>query len=337
MRGKLYILLTVLFACLAIVACQWSLDRGWGEGAVDGIKVHRYDKLQNEYIGLNSFSALQKMNTEYAQETKLLIEDVLAIGTVSDENINQHLREYYSDTLLQTLRNDAMEKFNDMSVLEREFTRGFNRLKKELPHITIPRVYAQISALNQSVVVGDSILGFSVDKYMGADYPLYDHFYYPYQCRSMSPERIVPDCFNFYLLSEYPFPWEWHRTLLDHIVHRGKIHWVVSSLLECPTLEFEMGYTVEEGDWCEVRRDSIWDYMVRSGHLHSTDPMLVRMYLQPAEHTYPLGNDAPGEVGVWLGMRIVDEYMRTNPDISIAQLLRETDYRAVLKNLKIKY
>ena len=52
---------------------------------------------------------------------------------------------------------------------------------------------------NQSVVVGDSILGFSIDKYMGADYPLYKRFYYDYQCRSMEPDRIVPDCFTCYV------------------------------------------------------------------------------------------------------------------------------------------
>ena len=37
-----------------------------------------------EYVTMNSFSALQKMNTDYPQVTKLLIEDVLAIGEVDD-------------------------------------------------------------------------------------------------------------------------------------------------------------------------------------------------------------------------------------------------------------
>lgn len=44
-------------------------------------------------------------------------------------------------------------------------------MKKEVPALFVPHFYAQIAALNQSVVVGDSILGFSIDKYMGADYP----------------------------------------------------------------------------------------------------------------------------------------------------------------------
>lgn len=336
MRNRLYILLVVVMTCM-VTSCQWSLDYGGRGNASVDIEVHRYDKLLDEFISLNSFSALQKMSTDYPQETKFLIEDVLAIGSVSDDNINLRLREYYSDTLLQALCKDALLKFEDMRGIERSLTRAFKRLKRELPHMAIPRVYAQLSALNQSVVVGDSILGFSIDKYMGADYPLYAQFYYPYQCRSMSPERIVPDCMAFYLLSEYPFPWEWHRTLLDHILHRGKIHWVVAQIVGTETLEEEMGYTQEEGNWCRGQRERIWSHLVESGQLHSTDPMLVRVYLQPAECTYPLGSDSPGEVGVWLGLQIIDEYMAKNKNMTIADLLRETDYRSILKDLQIAY
>lgn len=337
MRNRLHFLYTAIFACLAFVACQWSLDFGKDGRAVTDVKIHRYDKLIDEYVELNSFSALQKMSIDYPQETKFLIEDVLAIGTVSDDGINTRLREYYTDTILQTLRHDALERFSDMSALERDFTRAFRRLKRELPHMPIPRVYAQISALNQSVVVGDSVLGFSIDKYMGADYPLYEQFYYSYQCHSMSPQRIVPDCLAFYLLSEYPFPWEWHRTLLDHILHRGKIHWVVAQLMQAATLEEEMGYTEEEGLWCKQHREEIWNHFVETGRLHSTDPMLVRIYLQPAECTYPLGENSPGEVGVWIGSHIIDEYMAKNSKLTIADLLRDTDYRAILKDLQLPY
>jgi hypothetical protein len=224
-----------------------------------------------------------------------------------------------------------------MDGIERDFTRAFKRLKRELPHMTIPRVYAQFSALNQSIVVGDSTLGFSIDKYMGSDYPLYARFYYPYQRSSMSVERIVPDCLNFYLLSEYPFPWEWHRTLLDHLLHQGKINWVVAQALGTSTLEEVIGFTSSAGEWCRIRRENIWNYLVESGQLHSTDPMWVEVYLQPAECTFPLGVDSPGEVGVWLGIHLIDEYMAKNKHLTIADLLRETDYRSILKNLQLPY
>ncbi len=139
---------------------------------------------------MNSFSALQKMNTDYPQVTSLLIEDVLAMGEVDMEDINDRLCAYFSDSILVHLMEDAEEKFKDVSNLEQNLTKGFKRLKKEVPALFVPHFYAQIAALNQSVVVGDSILGFSIDKYMGADYPLYKRFYYAnYQCRSMSPDH----------------------------------------------------------------------------------------------------------------------------------------------------
>lgn len=331
-----FCILIMTLVGLTLASCQWLSN--YGKGTDDtGIKIHRFDKLQEEYVNQNSFSALKKMSTGYPQEMRFLIEDVLALGAVSDDGINLRMREYYSDTLLQQLSRDALNKFSDMSQLEKEFTQGFRRLKKELPQIIVPRIYAQISALNQSIVIGDSILGFSIDKYMGADYPIYSYFYHPHQCRSMSPERIVTDSFIYYLLSEYPFPWEWHRSLLDHIIHQGKIHWVVAQILKHPTFETTIGYTPEEGAWCTNHREEMWNHLTQSGQLHSTDPMLIRIYLHPAECTYPFGKESPAETGLWLGIQIVDEYMKKNPETSIADLLRETNYRSILKNLKISY
>lgn len=148
----------ILVVCLvALSSCQW--DGKSGNTADVDVRVARYDRLQYEYVTMNSFSALQKMNTDYPQVTKLLIEDVLAIGEVDDMKINDRMLEYYSDSTLLTLMHDAEEKFKDLGWVEEKLTKGFKRLKKEVPTLFVPHFYAQIAALNQSVVVGDSILG----------------------------------------------------------------------------------------------------------------------------------------------------------------------------------
>jgi hypothetical protein len=66
---------------LLLSACKFGGDSKPLERS-DSTAVHitRYDKLLTEYVKFNSFSALQKMNTESMQETKILIEDVLSIG-----------------------------------------------------------------------------------------------------------------------------------------------------------------------------------------------------------------------------------------------------------------
>lgn len=112
----------ILVGCLvALSSCQW--DGKSGNTADVDVRVARYDRLQYEYVTMNSFSALQKMNTDYPQVTKLLIEDVLAIGEVDDMKINDRMLEYYSDSTLLTLMHDAEEKFKDLSWVEEKLTK----------------------------------------------------------------------------------------------------------------------------------------------------------------------------------------------------------------------
>ena len=185
------------------------------------IKVARYDRLLFEYVTMNNLSALQKMNTDFPQATKLLIEDVLAIGEVDDNKINDRLMEYYADTTLLVLIQDAEEKFKDMGWIEKKLTKGFKQLKKEVPSLPVPHFYAQLSALNQSVVVGDSIVGFSIDKYMRPTIPSINVFTTITNAAAWARPHCS-DCFTFYLLSEYPMPWGLRTYLARYDLAQGK-------------------------------------------------------------------------------------------------------------------
>ena len=63
------------FLCLIILfsSCQWKVQEKKKEDNNMTISVIRFDKLLNDYVEFNSFSALQKMNTECPMEMKLLI------------------------------------------------------------------------------------------------------------------------------------------------------------------------------------------------------------------------------------------------------------------------
>lgn len=73
------------------------------------------------------------MNLEYALPTKLLIEDVLAIGQVSDDHIFQRLKTFYSDTTLVRLIEDVEAKYPELESVEKsdqrvwEITKGDSR------------------------------------------------------------------------------------------------------------------------------------------------------------------------------------------------------------------
>jgi hypothetical protein len=100
---------------------------------------------------------------------------------------------------VQVLLDEVHRQYTDVSDLERDFTRVFEELKKQDPSFRAPRVYTQISCLGQSIVVNDSLLGISLDKYLGADFPLYQEFYTAEQRRQMQRSAIVTDAVSTYL------------------------------------------------------------------------------------------------------------------------------------------
>ena len=102
------------------------------------------------------------------------------------------------------------------------------------PNLEIPQIYTQIGSLDQSLVVGNNSIGICLDKYLGADCPLYQKPEYGYtasQLEMMNRSYIVPDCVGFYLLSLYPMPQDRVLTQMERDKHIGKIQWVVNKAL----------------------------------------------------------------------------------------------------------
>lgn len=324
--------------CLVILFTSCRLETGGKKEECHkiSISVVRFDRMLNDYVEFNSFSSLQRMNTEYPAETKILIENIIGLGEVGDDHINGKLKAFFSDPTLRILMKDALAKFEDMEEIEEKFNSGFENLKEEVPTIKIPSIYSQFSALNESVVVTDSLLGFSVDKYLGEDYPLYKRYYYDYQCKSMRPERIVPDCMTFYLMSEYPFPVDGNRSLLDMMMHWGKIHYVVAKILDYKSMEEELGYTMQEAAWCKENKKAVWQYILQNRHLFATDPMIIRKYNKPAPYTAFFGEGSPAMIGIWVGTQLVESFMKNNKDVTIKELLDRTDYQKMLADSKYK-
>ena len=328
-------ILLILLSIFLLSACHSGGQKAFMY-PTDQMEIYRYDRLQYEATVMNSVAAIQKMSTKSPQTTKILIEDVLGLGTVNSPKINERIRDYYKDSILTQLMLDVDVKFKDLSSLEKDFMKSFTRLKKNLPDLVVPQIYALNSALNQSVVVGDSLLGISLDKYLGEDYPLYKKYYYDFQRKSMNPERILPDCLTFYLYSQYPFTWDSeHRTLFDIIMYRGMIAWVVEKALKADgDGAVSLGYDKEDLKWCDKNARKVWDIMSGRRHLTTTDPMLIRAYTYPDPNPVFKEKNIPSCIGVWIGLQIIREYMKQHKEVTMHDLLQCTDYHRILKDTR---
>lgn len=240
--SKPYLIIVAIM--LLMGSCEFKLKPNEDfEG--NTIEVRRYDRLESRYLTTGDFAALQQMNTDYPIETRTLIEKMLQLGAVNDPNISKKFLMFYQDSTLQALISDAEVEFASMDDINSDLRRAFENLEKWIPGIPRPEFYAQIGALDQSIVIGENSVGISLDKYMGANYPLYKKFYSTQQRETMRRDQIVPDCLTFYLLSQYPMKNFDTRLQLERDLHVGKIMWVVNKAMERQAFNSQFYWAVD--------------------------------------------------------------------------------------------
>lgn len=267
MRKIYALLMSIMLVC---IGCEWRLN-GSGSESETIVNVERYDRIQSLYLTTGDFSALQQMNTSYPQQTRTLIEDVLKIGQVNDPEINVKFLNYFQDTTLQTLIASAEQQYADMDDINKDLSDAFSRLRDMLPNIEVPQVYAQIGSLDQSIIVGNGLLGISLDKYLGSNYPLYlreDYGYMDEQRDAMTRDFIVPDCIGFYLLSLYPMPNDHDLTQLERDMYIGKVQWVVNQSMNKQV--FNTLYTRNVGHFMKSHPNITTEQLLRNNYFAKT-------------------------------------------------------------------
>lgn len=223
--------LLLILVSLFLISCQFKLKPNEETDTTPHLKVQRFDLLQYRYLTTGDYSALQQMNTDYPLATRVLIEDMLQLGEISDPGIYAKFLNYYQDSTLQVIIADAEQQYSEMDDVDKQLEKAFNRLTTWLPDFPMPVVYAQLGALGQSIVVGQGILGISLEKYLGTNYPLYNQYYTPKQRNTMTRQYIVPDCITFYLLNLYPMIDYQNHSQEERNQHLDKIMWVANQAL----------------------------------------------------------------------------------------------------------
>ena len=156
---KLYHIWVILVVVLLCSACEYKFKSN-EDAFIAPLTVQRYDRLESRYLTTGDFSALQQMNTDYPIETRTLIEKMLQLGAITDANISNRFLMFYQDSTLQALIADAEAEYANMEDINKQLKESFGRLGEWIPGLKQPSFYAQIGALDQSIVVGEALRGY---------------------------------------------------------------------------------------------------------------------------------------------------------------------------------
>jgi gliding motility-associated lipoprotein GldB len=294
------------------------------------VKIERFDKDLWAIKGRNYNVELPELDKKYPEFAPIYFMGIFYMGS-SMEEVCSELPKFFADTMAMNLYSDVLNKFKDMSGIEKNLTDAFRRAKYFFPQMAVPKCFTHISGFNQSVVVGDGFVSLSLDNYMGENYRFYKSGeIYNYLKQNMIPEKISSDYIYAWLSAEFELM-PVKNKLLDEMIYKGKLLYFTKLLLPDEKDNLIIGYTAEQQQWCIDNEKEMWGSLIEQKHLFSNESVWRMKYLEEAPFTQPFSQDSPGRAGCFIGWRIVENYMQNNPRTTPLELMQNIDSQQILE------
>jgi uncharacterized protein YjaZ len=325
-----------IVAVLFFVGCtsknRWDIDV---PNTTVNIEFKRMDKAlfsanrtQKEIIATH-FSLLE----EYPETYQLFVEQMLMEGNVYDTLTAARMASFVSNKDMNDVYNAIQNSFPNNAFFEEEFTTAFKYYTHYFPNENIPNIVGYYSNFNAKTLLLDSSIAIGLELYLGKEHPIIESLSAQsipqYLKNKMQPEFLVSDALKFLLLSKYYR--DMGNDFLSTIVSMGKIMYLLDALQ--PKVEDwkKMGYTKSQLEWCTDNEEQVWKYIVEQQLLFSTSQEKINHFIDEGPFTKGLPQESPSMVGIWIGWQIVRDYMNENKDVSLQQLIDETDSKKILK------
>ena len=296
------------------------------------VKIVRFDSAQLAVRPDSVKSDIEQLYADYEEFMPMFVEGILGLPTEDTAYLCEMYAQFLTDTVMGFAQTNAkaQEMFADVSSLQKALNTGLSRLHYLYPEWEIPTVYMFVSGFNSSVMYYENIMGLGVDMYLGSDYPYYNQVVYNYQKQTMRKECVVGDLLSMYVAYHIPYNSKYNR-LLEQMIFRGKQMFLLAQLLPDEPEWEVIGYSKEQWDWCEMYERGIWNRIMEKRDLFKTESMVLNSYMNDGPFTAEISQESPGRLGLWVGWRIVDSYMRNNKDVTIHDLMNETDAQKILE------
>jgi len=258
----------------------------------------------------------------------------------SVQRITASVGHMLTDRDLRGVFDTVAAHFPDTKQEERQLVRGFQYMKHYFPDYRVPEVICFVSGLNNwtAITYEDSgkVLGIGLDMFLGKNYPYYASVGIPdYMTRRLSPEYIVVNAFRAVYEELYPFAAE-GRTLLGMMLQRGKAQYFLQQVLPFVPDTLQFGYTKAQLDWCTANEAMVYNFFIRENLVYETNWQKVLRYVNDGPNSTGMPQESPGNIGTWLGTRIIEAYVQQHPGLTLPQLLGVTDAQQILREAKYK-
>ena len=301
------------------------------------VKIQRFEQdlfaIDTANVEQGVAALRQKHGTFFDQAFLKIIADLRN----PDASAEQLIGGMIKNTSIRKLNDTCQIVFPAVAEMEEELAQAFQFYQHYFPKGNVPEVYSYISEYSLGAfTLGDSLMGFGWDFFLGEDYPLYDPNYFPaYVRKYMKKDYLVPKLIEA-LATEKVGEQRGNR-MLDYMIHNGKVLYIKDLLLPYKPDSVILEYSRAQTDWVNNNGFEMWKHFRKENLIYSTDFRKFQKLVGQSPIAAPgMPQEAPGRTANWMGWQIIKAYMKRHPNLSVSDLCAIRDPQVILDGSRYK-
>lgn len=291
------------------------------------IEIDRFDQAFFTADTNNLYASLEKIRQEDTLFFDFYTENVMRFGKISDSITPTmlDLHHFFTNPYVLGLYDTVQIAYPNLELVTAELTNALKHYKHYFPNKSIPQFKTIISEFGYNAVALDTnYIAIALDMYLGKDYVYYNSFDFPfYIIQRFEPKYIVPNAMEVLYNGNFsPDDLAETDALIHAMIEKGKKYYFMECMQPDKEKHLLIGYTKDQYDWCAGDEGEIWKFYNEHDLFYSKNYMEHTRHIGDGPMTAGMPEEAPGNVGSWVGWQIVNQYMdKMGADLSLAELL----------------
>jgi len=329
--------LNLLAIFVLLIACQNGKKKPDVSDIEVDIQIERFEKSFFAIDTNNVQEGLMHVRNEFPRFYPVFMQNILQLNPL-DTNSFTIIKNIV--TGYAPIYDAIQEKYANLDWLKEELTTGFKFVKHYYPAYKVPSFITYVSTLDApGVVLTPEHIGIGLQQYAGKNFPAYQdqqvmQLYPSYISRRFDKEYITVNCLKAVVDDVFPDRTV-GRPLIEQMIEKGKQWFLLDHFLPDSPDSVKTGYSKKQLDWIKENEGNVWGYIIKNENLYSIEPPTIQTYIGEAPFTQGMPEVSPGNIGQWIGWRIVQAYAEKNEDITMQQVL-QTDPKAIYEGSKYR-
>lgn len=278
----------------------------------------------------------QQLAQRYPEFLPFFITEVAHDPTRPDETPMKALQGFIRAPQIRRLNDTCQQVFANFAQTESALKKICQYGRYYFPNRPTPTfVTAVTEFVGDAYMLNDSLMMLGLDMFLGESFTGYNPDMFPAYLRRQFNQTHLPAKVSLAWATRLAGQPNGDR-ILDHMIHNGKILHIMDLLAPNVPDSVKMGYTRAQMEGCYANEQVAWARLLEIKALYEPLGPKNQKIVMPAPDAAIVFQEAPGEVGNWLGWQIVRAWLARHPKATVQDLLAEKDAQKLLEAAKYK-